>query len=247
MKTVIIPSNGDAAFVEKCRIVLDVFPGETVNYIFLDIRPVPDDFNDMTTIARNRKDYSSFGSEFCEALTAFAAEDTQRSVVSDHIYGDSIAVFRNYIDAQDADLVIFDQDQWQHHTHFAQRNIFKMVMRCGCEVMYISAAADCLGKGSVHLVKRDVPKTAPKKETVSEVAGNAVGQGNAGMKRTSAPSSVKAQYSSVDNLLNQLESRVLQDQILKLHLGNVSRYFIKQSTLDKMLADTDRLLLWVKK
>jgi hypothetical protein len=122
-----------------------------------------------------------------------------------------------------------------------------MVMRCGSEVMYISAAMDCAGNGSVHLDKRDVTITTPRKEPVAENAGNSGGQANVRNMRSSAPSSVKAQFSSVDNLLNQLESRVLQDQILKLHLGNVSRYFMKQSTLDKMLADTDRLLLWVKK
>jgi hypothetical protein len=247
MKTVIIPSNGSVAFIEKCRILFDVFPAETVNYIFLDIRPVPDNYNDMITLSRNRSTQSAFESSFCEALKNFERSGENCKVTINHIYGDSIAVFRNYVQHHNADLVFFDQDQWVNHPHFAKQDVFKMVMRCGCEVMYISAAIEGTEKGILQLNGADTKFVRTRTHTsVDEIFSDSFTV-EPEILRSATPASVKAQYRSVDSMLSDLETKATQNKILARRFSNLSRYFVKQSMLDRMLVEAARPLLWIRK
>src|SRR5688572_10831073 len=123
MKTVIVPSNRNAAFVDRHSVIAEAFPGEMIHYIFLDIRPVPDSYNDLIMISRNREHRAEFNSEWYAALAEFTdgVKDCQVSV--DHIYGDSAPVFRNYFEHRGEELVIFDQSQWLSHPHFKESDI----------------------------------------------------------------------------------------------------------------------------
>ena len=243
MKTVILPCNGNPSFFDKCRLVADIFNGKPVHYIFLDIRPVPDNYNDMITLARTGKVKGSFDNTFCAALKCFAEGIGESTVTIDHIYGDSVAVFRNYAEHRNADLVVFDQGQWAGHPHFRVQDIFRMLMRCGCELLYMSADTDWK-TGSLRLKANasTVISAAPIDDDTYHHA-----DGGREVVHVAAPASVKARYRSVDNLLNQLGSQVVNEQIFTCQLSKLSRYFMRLSSISQMLSASNRPFLWVKK
>ncbi len=243
MKTVIVPSNGNAAFIDRCNVILDVFPGEQVNYIFLDIRPVPDDSNELIPITRTRRHYGAFDKDFCAAVRAFELKNSKRTATTDFVYGSSSAVFKNFVQYKNADLVIFDQDQWVGHPHFRQRDIFRMVMRSGCEVMYISAGFDCVEKAASQ-AQVSANRYIMTKPVAEMAAAAAVTEHGYQLKK--APATVTAQYRSVDQMLNELESRFVIDQVLSCRFTSLAKYFLRQSTLDRMVAESTRPVLWVR-
>ena len=117
-------------------------------------------------------------------------------------------------------------------------------MRSGCEVMYISASFDCAEKDRVKVGSQKARRVI--KAPIAAMVTAGVGHEDR-YELKNAPASVKAQYQSVDNMLNELENRVVADQVLSCQLNSLSRYFMRQSTLDRMAAEAMRPVLWVRK
>ncbi|MHA4842824.1 hypothetical protein ACX0G7_01610 [Flavitalea antarctica] len=245
MKTVIVPSNRNAAFVDRHSVIAEAFPGEMIHYIFLDIRPVPDSYNDLIMISRNREHRAEFNSDWYAALAEFtdAVKDCKVSV--DHIYGDSAPVFRNYFEHRGGDLVIFDQSQWLSHPHFKESDIFQMVVRSGASILYIPSSGNSYSETPVRI---NVTRT-PKGHLVSGKELTGAGRSTtvaAHDIQTLAPASVRVQYNSVDKMLSDLQSQVFNQSILVRKISRVGRYFMKPSTVHRMLAESKRDMLWLK-
>ncbi|MET0243331.1 MAG: hypothetical protein ABW174_07680 [Flavitalea sp.] len=242
MKTLIFPCNGATDSLDMIRTVIDIFSDEPVNCIFLEVRTLPDNYNDLMTLSRKRANYQGFTTVFTEALKELCSNCPPDSIFSiDHIYGDSPAVFRNYADHRGADIVVFDHSQWKDGTDFSGKTIFRMVIRSGCEIIYVSSTASSTDQAAIHLNSprvKLVPKTAVTAER--EFGFQAPEITNA------APSSVKQQYQSVDSMLNELETNISRNRILTKKIGNLSRYFLKEVNLQKMLSEAECTVLWIK-
>ncbi|RYF97810.1 MAG: hypothetical protein EOO02_20205 [Chitinophagaceae bacterium] len=112
-----------------------------------------------------------------------------------------------------------------------------MVTRCGCEMIYVSSAA----------MKKGVKLASPAVKVKSGQELYAVAyEANAQDSRANAPASVKQQFQSVDTMLSELETNMLGANIITHKFSNLSRYFLREHTLQKMLGDTDTSFLWIK-
>ncbi|RYG06300.1 MAG: hypothetical protein EOO02_01050 [Chitinophagaceae bacterium] len=241
MKTLIFPCNGATDSLDMIRTVIDIFSDEPVNCIFLEVRTLPDNYNDLMTLSRKRANYQGFTTVFTEALKELCSNCPADSVFSiDHIYGDSAAVFRNYADHRAADIVVFDHSQWKNATEFSGKDIFRMVIRCGCEIIYVSSTSST-DQAAIHL---NSPKVKMIKET--SVTGNRGYLFEPSDSAGAAPSSVKQKYQSVDSMLNELETNISRNRILTKKIGNLSRYFLKEISLQKMLSEAESTVLWIK-
>lgn len=220
MKTVIIPANSGATCVAQLKTALGIFKDESITYIFLQIRPMPDNYNDMFTLRRNMGKFQFFDSESSRMIIELKQQfGDQIEVQTDYIYGDSPAVFRNYVRHHNADLVIYDEKEWQDSKAKFGLNIFRMVSRCGCELMYVS-------KDNV-VVSRKEP--AAKNVVIDH-----------------APDSVLHQYNAVNHQLTELEHMLYSNRVVSRKVNNLSRYFLNESILQKMLAESRCSLLLLK-
>lgn len=215
MKTIITLTNYGDACVDHLSNVLSVFNDEPVLCIFLQVRPIPGNYNDMMTLHKHSGRYGYFTEAFSQAVnqlkTQYAAKMTVRY---DHIYGDSSAVFRNYVHHHGADLVIYDKQEWDQNPN--RLNVFKMAKRCGCELMYISKE---------NAGAREIP--------ISSV-----------LHRNDAPGSVVYKYSAVDRQLDELLN---ERKMISAKMNNLSRYFLNETILERMLDQAECSLLLLKK
>ncbi|MGN6440152.1 MAG: hypothetical protein ACTHMM_26730 [Agriterribacter sp.] len=229
MKTIIIPFNGSTDCIALTETILSVSGNENLNCIFLSVNPLPDNYNDLFSLSR-----SSFSSEASsKAFYGFSAQckaryGAQVTVTADHIYSDSCAVFRNYVQHKNADMVVFDTQQWEFSEKRQRSVIFKMLSRCGCELLYVSANKTLLAPAHAAEAKEDLWE---KEEALS--VKKQVEPGTT--KTDSLPHTVVYQYSAVDEMLNEWENNLTKTRILSKPLGNMSRYFLKEVAVQRML------------
>lgn len=247
MKTVIVPAIGTPAIFEKCSVIADLFPREFINYIFVDIRPIPDNYNDLITLKRDGRNNGLFTDSFCEAVGKFSDASENRSAITDHIYGDSIPVFRNYMEHRSGDIVLFDQAQWMNHPHFKQGDIFKLLIRCGSDIIYIANSANETSGKTVRLSSEMIGTSPAMRASVfQKVYKN--NQPYATSIHAEVESADEAgEYRSVGQMLNELGAMAQGDEILIRQVSGLSRYFMKQSTIERMLSESNRGLLWLRK
>ena len=222
MKTIIIPAHCRSAFINLFKLSSSLFPEDRIHCRFLQIKPVPDNYNDLLTLPRNASTSTPFDVTFMQTITELNKfYGTRISFDTDHIYGDSPAVFRNYAQHNHCDLVIYDKEEWQDSKQKNKLDIFRMVSRSGCELMYISGG---------NLLLQNKPATPSYNERAKQ-----------------APASILYQYNTVDERLNNAHENVHGKQIISKKLSNLSRYFLSEDLLQKMLLQSNSSLLLLKK
>lgn len=246
MKTVIVPGISNAAAIDNYAVVKQTFPGELIHYIFLDIWAVPDNYNDLIT-RLDRRGRAVVSKECCEAVARFSESGQQCTAAIDHIYGDSVPVFRNYCEHHGADLVIFDQASWMDNAHFAERDIFRMVMRSGFEVLYLPKTNGVKREQPVRM--STVAAKGHRQPAPVAVTSATAASGRSPTTHTADHHKVDitSRFISVDQMLNDIQNYVMSEDILIRQVSTLNRYFMKQSTLQRMLTESNRDLLWLRK
>lgn len=243
MKTIVIPAKPHANFSKLAHAAMSFYVNEAVHCIFLDIRSIPSNYNDLLTIS-SKNTSSNLGD-----IAFYQTEKDLKKVFGDrieieedHLYGDSSPVFRNYVDHREVDLVIYDEKQWNVKDKHSNLNVFRMVSRCGCELMYLSS--DALEDNYEDVIKH--PKQPKREKSKPEPhAGNVA----IALQRIAedAPQSVHYQFQAVDAMLNELQQNFYKSRILSKKLNNVSRYFLKETSLQKILAKSECSMLLIQK
>ncbi|WEK37996.1 MAG: hypothetical protein P0Y53_10840 [Candidatus Pseudobacter hemicellulosilyticus] len=225
--TIIIPSKGTAACINQLALALDLFRDVSIHCIFLQIRPMPDNLNDMMTLGRDSSKFGFFDQAFYDGVEEMKALYPKRLTVSaEYFYGDSSTVFRNYVDHKAADLVLYDKQEWFDSKRSMGVNVFKMVSRCGCELMYISGGHAQLERTG----KTPEPATAP---VPAQAPAN-------------APAGVLYQYNALDSKLNALQNAIDSNRVVSRRVSNLSRYFLNENVMEKMLLKAECSLLLLK-
>lgn len=219
--TIIIPSKGDKASAGQLKLLTELFKDSDAHCIFLRIRPIPDNLNDLTTVGRDSFK-ARFDQSFIDAAQALKAANHKRLTIStDYIYGDSSIVFRRYAENKKADLVLYDKQEWFDSKKTTGLNVFNMVRRSGCGLMYISVEPNQL------------TQPPPSPEMRMSVGG--------------APASLMYQFEALDRRLDALQYEVANKNVVSKKINNLSRYFLNESAMDKMLEEANSSLLLIKK
>lgn len=221
MKTIVIPAHCGSACIDQLKLALKLFPDEAIHCIFVQVRPMPDNYNDMMTLRKKTGKYGNFDEAFSRSLSLLRSHYKGRlTAQTDYIYGDSPSVFRNYVKHHEANLVIYDNKEWKDKATGINLNIFRMVRRCGCELMYISRENNTAAKPVSRVIDFKTDRT---------------------------PESVSYHYSTIDQQLDNLNDILNSNKIISKKINNLSRYFLNESLLQKMLVQSECSLLLLKK
>lgn len=243
MKTIVIPAKSQTNFNKLALTAMSLYENDTVHCIFLDIRPLPDNYNDLLTLSAKRTNSTLADAAFYEvAANLKKTYNDKITVAVDFLYGDSSAVFKNYISFKEADLVIYDEQQWKPQQKSLKLNIFRMVSRCGCELMYISGEAKEENFEDVFKQNKHPKTEKPRTETHT---GNIAIALNPAFEE--APQSLQYQFQAVDAMLNELQHNFYKSRILSKKLSNVSRYFLKETSLQKILSKSECSMMLIQK
>lgn len=231
MKTIVIPTRGCESALKLFRLGLQLYPNEPVTCWFLDIRPFPGNYNDLLMLGRTAPGHCVFDDSFREAVQSLKEQEPRVQVYTDHIFGDSPYVFRNYLKHREAGLVVYDKQEWQHSYRHSGLNIFRMVRRCDCELMYVSgdeALVHSSGDPGDHgnVATGSFPQLKPV--------------------YTKAPASVQYQFQAVNDSLAQLAGAQRQ-RMMAVKLNHLSRYFLKEDALQEMMVQSGCSLLLLQK
>lgn len=233
MKTIIIPFNASANFLDLTETIVSVSGNENVDCIFLSVYALPDNYNDLFSLntspftsQKNTEIFYRF-SAVCKKLFG-----NRVSVSADHIYGDSPAVFRNYAQHKNADMVVFDAAQWEFSDKRTRSGIFRMLTRSGCELLYVSTGSTMLKPA--HVFEKE-NKILEKEMVAAEQMKDAP---IAAKKITTASKAVMYQYSAVNDMLNEWENKVVSNHVFSKKLGTMPRYFLKEAAVQKMLGQS---------
>lgn len=225
MKTIVIPAHCSESALKLFKLSLSLYREEVVACWFLNIRAIPGNYNDLLTINRTPVPPCVFDASFRTQVQQLIDENQKHlSFHIDHIYGDSPYVFRNYLRYREADLVIYDKQEWQNSKKETGLNIFKMVRHCDCELMYVSGGNELLSNTSSGQNIGNAPQPAPAFAQV--------------------PASVRHQFAAVDE---DLSNHLQQQRMVSVKMHQLSRYFLKETALQKMMAQANCSLLLVQK
>jgi hypothetical protein len=240
MKTIIIPFNGSTNCHDLTETIVSVSGNENLHCIFLFISPVPDNYNDLFSLRK-----SPFTSQTASTVFYNFAQDCKAKygdrvfVVADHIYSDSPAVFRNYAQFKNADMVVFDAEQWDFSEKKERTGVFRMLSRCGCALLYVAANRTFIKAANSS------SDSLWEKETV--VQTEKMPQHKMQPETQTLPETLVYQYSAVDEMLNEWENNVVNTHIFSTTLGNMARYFLKETTMQKMLLKSRCSFVLLKK
>ena len=220
MKNIIIPAKCGTSSIGQLKVVMNLFRNEEVTCVFLQIRQLPDNYNDMMTLHRNMSKDQFFDQSFTDSVKELKQEFGNRLTIrTDYIYGDSPAVFRNYAKHHKIDLAIYDKAEWGNSAE-DNLHIFRMVSRSGCELMYVSK--------DNHTLRSRVDPVLNIKQNVP------------------APDSVMFQYNKIDNQLDELQEGLFSsNKMISKKINKLSRYFLNESFLQKMLYQSECSLILV--
>ncbi len=219
MKTIIIPVKFNLGSGSLLQSVVSLYEKQETNVVLLEVREIPSSYTELLTLPKvEQKQY------LIDAYKNYAAllnktYGTSIAITTDFLYGDSPAVFRNYVQFKDASLVIYAENEW--HDSANSINIFRMVKRSGTELMYIA------GEPVVSTEGADVYTYKRQSNNSDTPASRRV--------RKEAPETVMHQFNAVDNLLDGLHEQYFQNKILSKKISNLSRYFLKEASLHNML------------
>lgn len=226
MKTIIIPARCQSTFIRSFQLSCSLFSDQSIKCIFLEIRAIPDNYNDLLTLSRNAHSSTIFDQSFIKTINQLnQVYEGRITLETDYLYGDSPAVFRNYIQHKNCDLIIYDKHESQNNKYEHKLNIFRMVSRSGCEMIYISSDDFLSSTSPINYRSND----KIKKEI------------------NSAPASILYQFNAVNERLTDAHNNLYGERIISKKYSNLSRYFLRENLLQKHLSQSQSGLLLLKK
>jgi hypothetical protein len=230
MKTIIIPFSVNTNLYGLTEAVVSVVGNGNIHCIFLAIKPLPDNYNDLFFLSKSPFETEKAGNAFYHFAAASQKLYGDRvTVTADYIYGDSDAAFRNYAQHKNVDVVVFDTEQWSLTDTRKRAGIFKMLCRSGCELLYVSPTNTFIKALPQLDTKDNFWKNEP------ELVAQPVLQTEGNTRRTKLPKTVVYQYSAVNDMLNEWENQVNGKHVFSTNMSTLSRYFLKETAVQKML------------
>lgn len=233
MKTIIIPFTESTNLYGLTEAVVSVVGTGNIHCIFLAIKALPDNYNDLFFLSKSPFETEKVSNAFYHFAAASQKLYGERvTVTADHIYGDSDPAFRHYAQHKNVDMVVFDTAQWDLTNKRKRSAIFKMLCRSGCELLYITPSNAFIKSlpqlDTTEVFWQNEPELAA--QPISQTAGNT--------RTAKLPKTVVYQYSAVNDMLNEWENQVAGKHVFSTNMRTMSRYFLKETAVEKMLAQS---------
>lgn len=240
MKNIIIPHLPNNTSLELFRLALQLYT-EPMTVNFLEICELPDNYNDIITLKRDRQQnfYDAGFVKQVQQLRSRHAAQVQE-VHFDYIYSNSPAVFRNYAHSKDATLVIYYDDASNSETT-------KMLLRSKLPLLYINKlpvsieSIQPIPAGKKNVQEPVLAEPAYEWQTAEAVY---VQQGNGNMPRSQhVPASIIQQYNLLEHTLTNVSHQLKDSLYSTRKMNHLQRYFLNSQKLSGLLQQDKRQML----
>jgi hypothetical protein len=238
MKKIIIPTTCTQHAVNLFRLATKLYRNEGFHCTFLQVVPLPNNENDLLTVARQPIGYT-FTAEQINSIRSIEQEhsDVVKGYSIDRIFGDSPAVFKQYLAEYGADTVFYSREEWQEAKQVNGLDVFRMLCRSRCSIIYI-AKSDLA----------NIPDALLQPETrayyTAKEMSDAVSLIDPPKRQDSqVPSSLVYQFNAVEKKLSSFSEMMRSKDIPTVRLGKLSSYFMREQKLERILMQSNVSLL----
>lgn len=238
MKKIIIPTRCTEHAVNLFRLATRLYRNESFHCTFLQVVPIPDNESDLMTLGRQ-----SYGYQFtAEALKSIRKIEAENSTVVkgysiDRIFGDSPAVFKQYIQEFGCDIAFYSREEWYETSKTIGLDVFRMLCRSRCAVMYIA-------KSDLANISEELLQPETRAYHTAREMSDAVSLMNApNSHQSDIPASLVYQFNAVEKKLSGFSEMMQTRNIPTVKMGKLSGYFMREQRLEKILMQSNVSLL----
>ena len=112
MTTILIPTDFNEKSVQRSQDILENFKDEKVKLIFFHAYTLTDSITDLLMLTRRTAEYGQIPEAFHKACHELRQQNkaTIAGVGIEYYYGNTIASFRNFAEAQEVDAIFYPAD-----------------------------------------------------------------------------------------------------------------------------------------
>lgn len=236
MKKILIPTRCTEHSVHLLRLATKLYGNEGIHCTFLQIVPLPDNEGDLMILGREPSGYV-FSESSLNSIRKIEAENKQviKGYSIDRIYGDSSAVFKQYIDEFGIDMVFYSREEWQEAGKELKLDVFRMLCRSRCPIMYIA-------KSDLANISDELLQPQTRAYHTAREMSDAVSLIDAA-KSKDVPDALVYQFNAVEKKLSGFSEIMQGKDIPTIKMGKLSSYFMREQRLEKILMQSNVSLM----
>lgn len=139
MKTILVPTDFNVESIKIIDSLVVTNKPEEIAVVFIHAFKLSDSITDMLMLSRRSRDYENVSDEFYTQIELYKQKYPNhiKFIGIDYFYGSSVAAFKNFIEAKEADLIAYPKDH--NFTPINKYSIDPSILtkRCGCDVLEI--------------------------------------------------------------------------------------------------------------
>ncbi|MBW0177851.1 hypothetical protein [Sediminibacterium sp.] len=236
MKKIIIPTRCTEHAVHLFRLATKLYSNEGFHCTFLQVVPIPENESDLLTLGRQPAGYI-FSDESLSEIRKMENEFAHviKGYSIDRIYGDSPAVFKQYIQEFGADMVFYSREEWQEARKSLNLDVFRMLCRSRCPIMYIA-------KSDLANISEELLQPQTRAYHTAREMSDAVSLIDAA-KAKDIPEALVYQFNAVEKKLSGFSEMMQNKDIPTVKMGKLSSYFMREQRLERILMQSNVSLL----
>ncbi|HEX8022384.1 hypothetical protein [Mucilaginibacter sp.] len=114
MKTlnIIIPSDFTLSSLNIIPVLAERYPKEKLNISLVHFLQLSDSISDLLLLSRRSREYQLISDEFYAGCTMLKSDYANQitNITPDFFYGNTVAVFKNYLEAKEIDLIAMPEN-----------------------------------------------------------------------------------------------------------------------------------------
>ncbi|MDO1450221.1 hypothetical protein Q0590_28330 [Rhodocytophaga aerolata] len=141
MKNILIPSDFTLQSLDCVEDVVQSFKSERITIVFVHVFIVSSSIVDLMLLSRRRKEYSYISDQFWNECKRLEKEYSERinSIKVECFYGNTVAVFKNYLEGLKIDLIVYPQLYTFKQLCKESCDPAKLIAKSGREVWMLAA------------------------------------------------------------------------------------------------------------
>jgi hypothetical protein len=139
MKNILIPSDFSLQSLAFMEDLMQKFGPEQLNIVFVHVFLLSNSVVDLMLLSRRRKEYSYISDQFWNQCKLFERRHRQQinSIKVECFYGSTVAIFKNYLEAHNIDLIVYPQDYQFQKLCKESFDPARLIAKSGKEILII--------------------------------------------------------------------------------------------------------------
>lgn len=139
MKTILVPTDFNVESIKILDSLVLTNKPEEIAVVFMHAFKLSDSITDMLMLSRRSRDYENVSDEFYTQIELYKQKYPNhiKFIGIDYFYGSSVAAFKNFIEAKEADLIAYPKDHNYRPINKYSIDPAILTKRCGCDVLEI--------------------------------------------------------------------------------------------------------------